>query len=168
MSFFLCNFAPEFVIAMRKYIFIGLLALVMAALTGCKEDAPKCKFHTETLDLTVVSADWQFDDDALQFYYHFDVPEITRSVYDYGNWTICREFNKGNKNAYQVALPMSCFMTDTLTSGEVAYYTQHIDYRLSEGYVEVQLTNSDYAYFKDEKGRLIPPEDMFFRLQLIY
>ena len=58
-------------------------------------------------------------------------------------------------------------MTDTLTSGEVAYYTQHIDYRLGEGYVEVQLTNSDYMYVYD-KGKIVNPEDMFFRLQLMY
>lgn len=152
----------------KKHLFMGLLALVMSVLTGCKDNSVDCKFHTETLDLTVVSKDWEFDDKAMQFYYHFDLPEITGSIYDYGNWTICREFDKGNKNAYQVALPMSIFMTDTLNTGEVAYYTQHIDYRLGIGYVEVQLTNSDYLYIYDEKGKLVKPEDMFFRLQLIY
>ena len=60
------------------------------------------------------------------------------------------------------------FMTDTLSDNSVVYYTQHIDYRLSVGYVEIQLTNSDYLYPTDEKGKLIPPYEMSFRLQLIY
>ena len=42
------------------------------------------------------------------------------------------------------------------------YYTQHIDYRFGVGYVDIQLTNSDYYY--EEQN----PESMVFRLQLVY
>jgi hypothetical protein len=150
---------------MRKYVFIGFLMAIIAVMTGCKNDEPK--FHTETLDLTVLHADWQFDDKAQQFYYSFSVPEITSKVYNYGNWTICREFNKRTRDAYQVALPMSMFMTDTISQDNVVYYTQYVDYRLGEGYVDIQLTNSDYLYIYDQ-GKIVNPEDMFFRLQLIY
>jgi hypothetical protein len=109
-----------------------------------------------------MQADWQFDDNTLQYYYHFDVPEITPFVYNYGNWSISREYNSGTKDAYQVALPQSVYMTETLSDGSIAYYTQHIDYRVGIGYVEIQLTNSDYFYGQEN------PEDMLFRLQLIY
>ena len=156
----------KIVVFMRKYVFIGLLTMVMAVMVGCNDNSPK--FHTETLDLTVLHEDWRFDTVAHQFYYGFDLPEITRNVYDYGNWTICREFYKKTWDAYQVALPMSMFMTDTISPNEIVYYTQYVDYRVGVGYVEIQLTNSDYWYNTDGSGKLINPENMFFRLQLMY
>ncbi len=151
---------------MKKEFIVMLLAVM--GLTGCQEKIIQNEFHTETLDLFVESSDWEFDMETLQFFYHFDIPEITTRVYDNGNWTICREFGKGTKNAYQVALPMSTFETDTLVDKSVVYYTQYVDYRISVGYVEIQLTNSDYMYTTDKKGDLVPPDDMYFRLQLMW
>ena len=151
---------------MKKFIFFGLLGLILAFFSSCSTSAPECKYHVQTLDLTVVEADWLFDQDAGQFYYHFDVPEITAHVYNYGNWTVCREYNFGTKDAYQVSLPESRYMWEEVTesTGEkyIVYFTQHIDYRVGIGYVEVQLTNSDYVYDAHN------PETMHFRLQLIY
>ena len=104
----------------------------------------------------------------LQFYTHFNIDAITADVYNYGNYSLHREYNSGQKNAYQVALPQSVFMVDSLGNGEVAYYTQHIDYRVGIGYVEIQVTNSDYFYPTDGQGNLYAPDDMNFRLELIY
>lgn len=156
---------------MKNRILVATLLLALVGLTACKDNCTctpvDCKFHTNTLDLTVMQPDWNFDDETRQYYFHFDVPEITWDIYDYGNWTICREFNYGTANAYQVALPMSVYMSeqviDTIANDtSMVYYTQHIDYRLGCGYVEIQLTNSDYLYSAEN------PEDMHFRLQLIY
>ena len=154
---------------MKKGLTIVVLALMALGLTGCKYEEPaKNALKTTTLDLTVLHEDWEYDKESMQFYYHFDREELTEKVYDYGNWTICREMNKGYKDAYQVALPMSVFYTDTFPDNSVAYYTQHIDYRMGVGWVEIQVTNSDYWYPTTPSGKLINPEDMFFRLQLIY
>ncbi len=153
---------------MKKYIFISLLCAATWCFTACKQEVPWEQKHVRTLDLNVFTDDWMFDTVAKQFYYSFDVPEIDAGVYNFGNWTICREFNGGSKYAYQVALPTSMFMTDTLVDGTVAYYTQYIDYRVGIGYVDVQLTNSDYYYEVDGKGNIVNPESMLFRLQLIY
>ena len=148
---------------MRKKIIISLLTVMALGFTACqKQNVPECKYHSQTLDLTVKQPDWQWDSGSLQYYFHFDVPEITSYVYNYGNWSICREFNAGTGDAYQVALPMSTYMVYAINDSTDGYYTQHIDYRLGIGYVEVQLTNSDYFY-EEEK-----PENMLFRLQLIY
>lgn len=152
---------------MKKYLF-GALFLAVIGLTGCQEKIIQNEFHTETLDLFIANDDWEFDYETQQFFFHFDIPEITSKIYDNGNWSICREFLKGTKNAYQVALPMSMFMTDTLTDKSVVYYTQYVDYRISVGYVEIQLTNSDYMYTTDKKGDLVPPDEMYFRLQIMY
>lgn len=163
---------------MRKLfiIFSAVLGCAFTACTGptntpeirectCEGDH-ECKYHTATLDLRVMQPDWEFDNETRQFYYHFDVPEITAQVYNFGNWTICREFNSGSANAYQVALPMSIFLSEEVTNEDkttsTVYYTQYIDYRLGVGYVDIQLTNSDYFYSSEN------PEDMLFRLQLIY
>ena len=146
-----------------------MLALMALGVTGCKnEETVTQKLQTNTLDLTVLHEDWSYDEATMQFYYHFELEALTEKVYDYGNWTICREMNKGTQDAYQVALPMSMFCTDTLSDSSVAYYTQHIDYRLGIGWVEIQLTNSDYYYPTTPDGKFINPEDMYFRLQLIY
>jgi len=146
---------------MKKYIFISLLAVLSFCFTGCREEAER-KFHAKTLDLTIMQKDWQFDDAAMRYYYHFSVPELTEYVYNYGNFAICREYNVGTKDAYQVALPESIYQTDTLTDGSVAYYTQHIDYAAGIHWVEITLTNSDYFYPSQK------PETMFFRLQIMY
>jgi hypothetical protein len=145
---------------MKKVLLILSIIAVAIGFTSCEDDP--CYYHTQTLDLRVMQADWQFDDNTLQYYYHFDVPEITPFVYNYGNWSISREYNSGTKDAYQVALPQSVYMTEALADGSIAYYTQHIDYRVGIGYVEIQLTNSDYFYEQEN------PENMLFRLQLIY
>ena len=148
---------------MRKKIIISLLAVMAMGFTACqKQNVPECKYHSQTLDLTVKQPDWQWDSGSLQYYFHFDVPEITSYVYNYGNWSICREFNAGTGDAYQVALPMSTYMVYAINDSTDGYYTQHIDYRLGIGYVEVQLTNSDYFYDEEK------PENMLFRLQLFY
>lgn len=141
-----------------KFFLAGLMALV---LVSCQDNTP-CKYHSMTIDLIAKQADWEFDKDEQLFYCSFNVPEITNHVYNYGNWTICREYNAGSKNAYQVALPSSEFMTDTLNNGTVEYYTRYTDYRLGVGGVDIQVTNSDYLYSSQK------PEDMIFRLQLIY
>ena len=147
---------------MRRNSIISLLAVMAFVFVGCKQNVPECKYHAQTLDLTVMQPDWDFDTDAAQFFYHFDVPEITSYVYNYGNWTISREFYNGTADAYQVALPMSTYMVYAINDSTDGYYTQHIDYRVGVGFVEIQLTNSDYYYEAEN------PESMLFRLQLIY
>ena len=157
---------------MKKYLFIGLIALCAGCLTGCNDKDPVQKLNIQTLDLTVLQKDWNFDQETLQFYYRFKVPTLDTHVYNYGSWTISREYNKGYNDAYQVALPMSTFGHDTLQTGEVVYYTRHIDYRVGVGYVDVQVTDSDFPYPIDPAtGKRIVdnfvPEDMFFRMQMM-
>lgn len=151
---------------MKKHLFIGLVAMLALCLVGC-ESKEQQEFNKLTLDLHVDQADWQWDNDNLQFYYHFDVPEITWQIYDYGNWSISREYNYGTNDAYQVALPQSVYMVEEVEDEEThekynVYYTQHIDYAVGAGWVEIILTNSDYMYASDN------PATMHFRLQLIY
>jgi hypothetical protein len=151
---------------MKKVSFLFVFAALLLLFTGCESKQEPCKFNKKTIDLVVNQKDWAFDNDTHQFYCHFDIEELTANVYNYGEVSVSREYNSGTKDAYQVALPMSLYMVEEVDDGQggtsYIYYTQHIDYRVGIGYVEVQLTNSDYAY-ADEK-----PESMIFRLQLTY
>ena len=160
---------------MKKYAFICLLALIAFVQTGCvfqgSSTTPDCKYHAKTIYLEVKQNEWKYDTNNQQFYTHFDVPEITANIYNYGNYSLHREYNTGLNTAYQVALPQSIFMSETVSQGSstsVVYYTQLVDYVVGVGYVEVQVTNSDFYYPTNTQGNLINPESMVFHLQLIY
>jgi len=150
---------------MKRYIFICMMALAAIGFTSCNTNEP-CHFNKQTIDLVVNQDNWVFDDNTGQYYCHFDVAELTADVYNYGEISISREYNSGTKDAYQVALPMSSYMSEEVTNADgttkTVYYTQHIDYRVGIGYVEVQLTNSDYVYSTEK------PEAMLFRMQMTY
>lgn len=160
---------------MKKYAFLCLLAVIAFVQTGCvihgNTPTPDCMYHAKTIYLEVKQNEWQYDADNQQFYTHFDVPEITANIYNYGNYSLHREYNTGLSTAYQVALPQSLLLSETVTQDSgtsVVYYTQLVDYRVGVGYVEVQVTNSDFYYPTNTQGNLIKPESMVFHLQLIY
>ena len=151
---------------MKKYLFICLLAVMAVGFTSCEsENAPKNK---RTIDLIVKQSAWDFDQSANMFYCHFDVPELTARVYNYGEVSINREYNSGTSNAYQVALPETTYKSEQLTDSvgnpvdEYFYYQQHIDYTYGIGFVEIFCTISDFYY----EG--FTPDAMVFRMQLTY
>ncbi|MBQ1858374.1 MAG: hypothetical protein II605_01920 [Paludibacteraceae bacterium] len=155
-----------------KKQFYFFLALVLIGLASCTYptyttvEGETCKFNKKSIYLTVKQNEWNFDNDAKQFYAHFDLPELTAAIYNYGNYSLHREYNTDTDKAYQVALPQSTFCVEEVDDGnggtEYVYYTQMVDYRVGIGYVEVQVTNSDYFYSATN------PEAMTFHLQLIY
>ena len=126
----------------------------------------ECKFNKKTVDLVVTQDKWTFDEGVNQYYCHFNVPELTKDVCDYGEISVSHEYNSGTKNAYQVALPETSYkqvyIEDTDSTTVPYYYQQHIDYAFGEGFVEVFCIISDF-YYDD-----FTPEGMLFRLQLTY
>jgi len=144
--------------------------LASTLLTSCiykSTTGGECTCVSKTIELPVASKDWIYDGDARRFYCHFKRSEITSTVYNRGQWTICREYNSGRSDAYQVALPESVFKVEETSAGNI-YYTQHIDYAVGLGWVEITLTNSDYGYDQDGHGYLINPEGMVFLMQIHY
>ena len=140
----------------NKVIFISLLAAVSLCFVACNNE-PKLK--KKTRDLEVLANQWDFEKSANMYYCHFNVPEITSDVYNYGEVSVSREYNYGTRDAYQVALPETTYKSATSEATTVVYYTQHIDFRIGVGYVDIQITNSDYMYGQEN------PETMHFRLQ---
>lgn len=150
---------------MKKYIIIGMMAMVAVLFTACESNTPK--FHKQTVDLVVNKANWDYDNSTNQFFCHFDVPELTAQIYDYGEVSVNREYNSGTKRAYQVALPETTYKVEEVDNGDgttsTFYYAQHVDYAYGVGFVEVFYTISDYIY-----GEGFTPEAMLFRLQMTY
>lgn len=146
------KFAPKIDIIMRNRVFICLLALVMVVLTACQSNDPSMR--KDTFDLPAYADGWVFDKDLQQYYYHFDMPELTNAIYNYGEFSIHHEYYPGTESRYQVALP------ETIYHGD---YIEHLDYTIGPGYVQIYFTMSDFAYPDD-----FTPGDMLFRLQMTY
>ena len=143
-----------------------MMAVMGVLLSGCEKGQP---FHKKTVDMTVTTSQWDFDQSANMFFCHFDVPEITSDVYNYGEVSVNHEYNSGTNNAYQVALPETTYKVEyevNETTGDTTntfYYAQHLDYAYGAGFVEVFCTISDYFY---PEGWT--PGNMLFRLQMSY
>lgn len=143
-----------------------MMAVMGVLLSGCEKGQP---FHKKTIDLTVTSAQWDFDQSANMFFCHFDIPELTENVYNYAEVSVSHEYNSGKNNAYQVALPETIYKveeevdTDGKPTGNKFYYQQHLDYAYGVGFVEVFCTISDFVY---PEGWT--PDPMLFRMQMSY
>lgn len=143
-----------------------MMAVMGVLLSGCEKGQP---FHKKTIDLTVTSAQWDFDQSANMFFCHFDIPELTENVYNYAEVSVSHEYNSGKNNAYQVALPETIYKVEyevneaTGDTTNTFYYAQHLDYAYGVGFVEVFCTISDYFY---PEGWT--PDPMLFRLQMSY
>ena len=172
-----CNFAAQNEFRMQKRHFIIVLLFFCVGLAGCtyitNPPSEDCKYHAMSFQLPALHENWGFDKKTNQFFYRFKVPELTEEVYKKGNWSVSREIDPNTKQAYQVTLPQSEFIVldEYDENGELVSsycYSRYIDYRVSVGIVDIQVTNSDLIYDTDAQGNLEKPEEMHFRLQLIY
>ena len=148
---------------MKKYLLIGLVAMMGLGMTGCtinSSSEPSERMHKQTIDLNVKASSWIWDAGANMYYCHFDLPELTSDIYNYAEVSVNREYNTGSSKAYQVALPETTYLTEKVNNQDY-FYQQHIDYAYGVGFVEIFLTFSDYVY--DQQ-----PDPMIFRMQLTY
>lgn len=149
---------------MKSKLFL-LIAVCGMMLISCQDNTPECNYHKKVIDLAVPPEAWKFDSTELQFYCRFQMPEITRYVYNYGQWSVFCEAKRSNGDIFQAMLPVTRFYAGTTTEDVTNYYTQYLDYRISVGFVDIQLTNSDHLYIYDGEDPIPPSETMYFRLQ---
>lgn len=147
---------------MKKILFIVSLVAAMFGISSCEYNVENCKYHTLTFDVPVKHNMWQWDANAGQYYYTWEETAINADVYNYGNWNVSREYNYRTDKAFQQLLPLTIYNSYNVNDSTIAYYSQLIDYRVGIGYVEFQVTNSDFQYMATE------PEDMQFRVQIVY
>lgn len=155
---------------MKKYLIIGLLAVMVLGMTSCStcdckhEPTIPCQFNKVNVDFQVPASAWAWDANNGWFSYYYETPIITPAIYDYGTWTMSHEYNPGTNNAYLIQLPEISYIPDEDASGNIiGYYSQRLDYQVGVGYVCVYVTNSDYAYLPGWT-----PDNMYFHMQIVY
>ena len=142
------------------------MVLTGIVLTGCQRNEPQ--MQKKTIDLKVNKSEWVFDNNLGFYYCQFDVPELTSNVYNYGEVSVSREYNSGTADMYQRPLPLTDYKREQLVDSagkpidEYVNYQEHIEYLHGPGFVEIDLTISDFIY----DGFV--PDAMLFRLQLTY
>jgi len=151
---------------MKKLFFIGLLAFVVLGLTSCQSNSTGLQKDTRTL--VVKANQWTYDAQQRSYFCHFDVPQLTKDVYQYADVSVYREYYHDTEYAYQTVLPETSYYSEDIVDADgnvtgTALYEQHVDYTYGVKFVEVFYTISDFYYPAD-----FTPGDMRFRLQLTY
>jgi len=145
---------------MKKAFLLFLVAVLAASCDGPMgppgRDGRDGQVNKKIIDIDVPSRQWRvdYDENGNRFYYaQFNMPEITKNVYDNGIVSVYHELN-GN----QIVLPY------TRHNGEYGYnWTRTIDVDFTIGSMTFYVTDSDFA---DVPAAW--PETMFFRVVLIW
>ena len=123
------------------------------------------------VDLTVSGNQWQYSSLDNNNYYmgSFEMPEITKDIYDNGLVQVYREYDTGTANAVQLLLPNTRHKefsyTDTEGNTQWGFYTETTDYEYGIGKLNVFFTASDFDYELDSG---FVPEDMHFRVVIMW
>lgn len=141
---------------MKKSVFLSIvLPLVVLAFTGCKDDKCPCHCSRQVIEYNVYKADWKYSDLGAKegnpyannyFFCTFDAPELTEDVFKYGNVEIYDVFN----NEMQHVLPYVRHYEEYNAADSVwNYYTETVDAYYGVGWIEFQLSSSDFMYEDD-------------------
>lgn len=153
---------------MKKFTYL-LFVVCFAALTlsSCKQEVYCPHQPTQVVEVNVYQKDWQYSDLGIKegnpyannyFYYSVDVPEITEEVFKGGNVSIYTVMN----NEMQHVLPYVRHYEEYNTTDSVwVYFTETVDAYYGKGWVEFQLTSSDFYY---EDHLEYQPNAMTFRV----
>ncbi len=165
---------------MKKTLSILILAMgVLASCTGPQgpagrdgRDGKDGLVNYKILDLSASGNQWQLSTlaDNNFFQASFDMPEITKDIYDNGLVQVYREYDTGTANAVQLLLPNTRHKEESFIddNGETqwAYYSETTDYEYGVGKLNVFYTCSDFIY--EYSTVKIVPEDMHFRVVIMW
>lgn len=149
---------------------------MLLTFNSCKDEQPcQCSHNSsqiinnpnQIINVSVYRNDWKYSDLGLTdgnpyannyFYYTVDVPEITKDVFDGGNVHIYTVMN----NEMQHVLPyVRHYEEYNQTDSVWNYFTETVDAFYGVGWVEFQLTSSDFYY---EDHLEYEPNAMNFRV----
>ena len=122
------------------------------------------------VDLSVNASQWQYSGLSNNNYFmaSFDMPEITKDIYDNGLVQVYREYDTGTNNAVQLLLPSTRHIEYSYEdSGNTlwGFYSETTDYEYGVGKLNVFFTVSDFDY---EINTTFVPEDMHFRVVIMW
>lgn len=141
---------------MKKFLLFALV-LCMASCTFVERPGTTMK----TITIRVKATDWQYTNQSNNNYFYsgVDVPEITSSVFEYGEVKAYLVKDRGdNYYARKHALPYVIHKEEYL-NGNWIFFTETVDFTYGKGWVEFNFRASDFAY---EENLSINPEAMEF------
>lgn len=141
---------------MKKFLLFALV-LCMASCTFVERPGTTMK----TITIRVKAADWKYTNQGNNNYFYsgVDMPEITSSVFEYGEVKAYLVKDRGDSYyARKHALPYVIHKEEYL-NGNWIFFTETVDFTYGKGWVEFNFRASDFAY---EENLSINPEAMEF------
>lgn len=141
---------------MKKFLLFALV-LCMASCTFVERPGTTMK----TITIRVKAKDWKYTNQSNNNYFYsgVDVPEITSSVFEYGEVKAYLVKDRGDSYyARKHALPYVIHKEEYL-NGNWIFFTETVDFTYGKGWVEFNFRASDFAY---EENLSINPDDMEF------
>lgn len=151
---------------MKKYLFLCLSALCMIS---CCNKVEIQDTNRIVLDLQINSSEWKYSglDNNNYFVGNFDLPELTKGIYDNGTILVYRELDWDTRNPIQQILPYSRHHEYLANSSEQlwGFFTETVDFEYGIGFLNIFYTASDFDY---EVDQTFVPETMHFRLVITW
>ena len=155
---------------MKKILFGSLMLLFMLGLVSCEKEQIK---STKSYQYTVFRENWYYSDYtdpegrpyASNFFYaQINIPELTQDIANNGSVQVYRIINDVQHMLPLVQHREELTGTDPDT-GELLYnyYTETINFCYGAGWIEIDLTQSDFFY---EDDVTYTPDAMLFRVVL--
>jgi len=154
---------------------LGCLVLVMIWFTACegprgpagRDGIDGEVTYWKVFDFTVTRKAWELigkpDEIGSYYYYVFDVPELTRAIYDEGLIVCYYRFKDDFGDNVQAILPYTYYDIFVNKWEEEFPYSVQYSYDVTPGSIAFKVTFSDF-YTADNE----PPVTCNFRLHLIY
>lgn len=161
----------------KIFTFVMFTAMLLASCTGPVgpagrdgKDGKDGSVNFNIIDLEVRSNQWQYAglDNNNYFFAEFEMPEITKHIYDNGVVQVYREYGTGRLDAVQLLLPNTRHKEYSYEQDGNTYwgfYSETTDYEYGVGLLNVFFTVSDFDY---EIDTAFAPEDMHFRVVLMW
>jgi len=151
---------------MKKALFCLFAVLFLCACQGPqgpqgpKGDGPNWKIYEFSV------SQWYYTDFKDNNFYYFikEVPSLTNNVFLDGNVQVYYIYRDSNGELVQRTLPYVLHMYETV-DGKVNYVTRTTDFEYGVGWVQINVTDSDFMY---EKDQTIVPSVMDFRVVMTW
>jgi hypothetical protein len=158
---------------MKKILF---LSSILLAMVGCISNPTYVEQEGATLKtirVKVKANEWSYTQQGATdqfnnnyFYAGFDVPEINKEVFDYGEVKAYAVFDRQNASkARKHLLPYVLHVEEQNNYGQWIYFTETYDFTYGIGWVEFNFRSSDFAY---EDNIDINPPAMEFDIVITY
>lgn len=158
---------------MKKFLLLSLLSILFAACVNNPTYIEQNGATLQTIKVKVNENEWgytqQGDNDQFNnnyFYAVVDMPEITRTVFDYGEVKAYVVYDRSNNNKVRKHLLPYVMHKELLgANGKWSYFTETYDFTYGIGWAEFNFRTSDFAY---EDNININPPAMEFDIVITY